>query len=228
METVKQKGVKSDTIGVRLKSERQKMLCNQTDFAALGGASKPTQIRYEKGERFPDGNYLALIAEAGADVQYILTGNRSTPINPPSAPDLSADLIYLPEYEIHASAGLGQTPATERIVRDIGFKAQFLRDLGATPNQCSVIRADGDSMHPTIPDGSLLVIDHSQASLHDGCIYVLGVADDLLVKRVRRMLDGSIDLISDNQKYYPVQSLAADRLSDLRIVGRVVYFCRVP
>ncbi len=201
---------------------------SQPAFAEIGGAKKHSQINYEKGKTSPDSEYLSAISEIGADVLYILTGRKQSQNTLSEVDNIEPSLIYLPEYDIHASAGHGRSPASEHIVRDIGFKEQFLRDLGATPTQCSVIRANGDSMHPTIPDGSLLVIDHSQAGLHDGCIYVLGVADDLLVKRVRRSVDGSVDLISDNQKHYPVQSLGPDRLDDLRVVGRVVYFCRTP
>ncbi len=82
-------------------------------------------------------------------------------------------------------------------------------------------------MVPTIPDGSLLVVDHSQTQISNGFIMVINLGDDLLVKRVRRRLDGLIDLISDNQAYAP-ETIGPDTLQQLRIVGRVVYFCRVP
>lgn len=63
-------------IGERLKDERERLGLNQTDFAALGGAGRKTQFNYETGERVPDGAYLSAIAAAGADVLYILTGQR--------------------------------------------------------------------------------------------------------------------------------------------------------
>lgn len=66
-----------DTIGERLKSERKRLGLSQEAFAVLGGASKPSQVRYENGERSPDGVYLSSIASQGADVLYILTGVRS-------------------------------------------------------------------------------------------------------------------------------------------------------
>lgn len=82
-------------------------------------------------------------------------------------------------------------------------------------------------MSPTIPDASLLVVDHSQSEVANGCIMVINVGDDLLVKRVRRRIDGLIDLISDNAAY-PTETLGPDTLQQLRVVGRVVYFCRTP
>lgn len=82
-------------------------------------------------------------------------------------------------------------------------------------------------MMPTIPDGSALIVDRSQIEVKNGSIMVIGVGDDLLVKRIRRRLDGLIDLISDNQAYAP-ETLGPDTLQQLRVIGRVVYFCRTP
>ncbi|HGN3112375.1 TPA: helix-turn-helix domain-containing protein [Pseudomonas aeruginosa] len=63
-----------DVIGTRLKSERTRLGFNQTDFGAIGGVQKLAQHKYEKGERYPGADYLAAVAKAGADVQYIITG----------------------------------------------------------------------------------------------------------------------------------------------------------
>jgi transcriptional regulator with XRE-family HTH domain len=64
-------------IGERIKEEREKLGFDQEGFAALGGASRHSQIDWEKGKSFPNAKVLAAYAAAGADVQYILTGVRS-------------------------------------------------------------------------------------------------------------------------------------------------------
>ena len=66
------------TIGEALKSERLRLGMNQDDFAAAGGVKKRTQISYEYDERCPDGLYFRALAAIGVDVQYILTGQRSS------------------------------------------------------------------------------------------------------------------------------------------------------
>lgn len=68
----------SVSIGGRLREVREGLGMNQTDFAALAGATRQTQSNYEKGERVPDALYLAAIAAAGGDVRYILTGIRES------------------------------------------------------------------------------------------------------------------------------------------------------
>lgn len=65
------------TIGERLRQERVRLDINQMEFGSCGGVLKQTQLKYEKGDRFPDAVYLEAISKAGADVQYILTGHRS-------------------------------------------------------------------------------------------------------------------------------------------------------
>lgn len=64
--------------GERLKGERTRLAMSQTQFAAVAGVGKTTQINYESGNRAPDVAYLAAVARIGVDVQYIVTGVRSS------------------------------------------------------------------------------------------------------------------------------------------------------
>lgn len=77
------------TIGDRLKVERLRLGMNQPDFAAVAGTTKKSQITYEKGV-MPDAAYLAAIAAVGADVLYIVTGQRSFTPPPALKPDEAA------------------------------------------------------------------------------------------------------------------------------------------
>lgn len=67
------------SICIRLREEREKLGQSQEQFGLIGGVKKLAQMNYEKGDRSPDANYLAAIAAAGADVRYILTGQRDGP-----------------------------------------------------------------------------------------------------------------------------------------------------
>ena len=61
----------------RLLEERERLNLNKGQMAAAGGIANSTYTNYEDGKRSPDGDFLAGIAAAGADVQYILTGIRA-------------------------------------------------------------------------------------------------------------------------------------------------------
>ena len=69
-------------IGERLFAERERLGLSQEAMGAAGGVRKQAQLLYEKDERHPDTRYLTAIAAAGADVLYILTGQRSQPVHP--------------------------------------------------------------------------------------------------------------------------------------------------
>lgn len=65
------------SIGERLLEERDRLGLSQPALAEMCGITMRSQRNYEKGERQPDASYLAAIAAAGADVLYILTGQRT-------------------------------------------------------------------------------------------------------------------------------------------------------
>lgn len=65
------------SIFARLREERERLGLTQEAFGSAGGVLKGAVINYEKGARFPDVAFLAGVANAGADVQYIVTGRRA-------------------------------------------------------------------------------------------------------------------------------------------------------
>lgn len=71
---VKGASVTMGTLAERLREERTRLALKQEEMAAAAGLNRTAQIRYEKGERAPDADYLAAIAALGVDVRYLLTG----------------------------------------------------------------------------------------------------------------------------------------------------------
>lgn len=189
---------------------------------------------YERGDTVPDHAFLTLYREKfGINLNWLITGEGDMFFAVTPSPQSVAvwlnevDFSMLPFYDVQASAGPGRVPAHELLNGVVAFDRKLLLELGAKPDRCEVIWAQGDSMQPTIPDGSLLVLDPTQTAFRNGHIMVINVGDDLLVKRIRRRLDGLIDLISDNP-VYPPETIGRDTIEQLRVVGRVVYFCRTP
>lgn len=64
------------TIADRLKEERKRLGFNQEGFAELAGITKRPYIEWEGGRTSPTAAQLAALAIEGADVQYIVTGER--------------------------------------------------------------------------------------------------------------------------------------------------------
>ncbi|RKR66319.1 helix-turn-helix protein [Acidovorax sp. 94] len=88
-------------IGKRLREERERLGLSQPAFAAVAGTSKQTLFSWETGKTAPDGFQLSALATAGADVLYILTGQRAGGVKP--APTLTADEETMLNYFRDAS-----------------------------------------------------------------------------------------------------------------------------
>ena len=70
----------------RLFEVREALGLSQQALAERFGIILRSQRNYESGERLPDAAYLAAIAAAGADVLYILTGQRAGGASAPPPP----------------------------------------------------------------------------------------------------------------------------------------------
>lgn len=79
-------------IGDRLRDERERLGKNQDEFGLIGGVKRNAQANYERGDRSPDAEYFAAIAEGGVDVLYILVGQRK-PTATESLSQIESDLI---------------------------------------------------------------------------------------------------------------------------------------
>ncbi len=72
------------SVGERLKAERERLGYNQSDFSQFGHKTKLTQSKYENNETSPTADYLIKIQVVGADMMFILTGQRSNPMTLPA------------------------------------------------------------------------------------------------------------------------------------------------
>ncbi|MCU8824778.1 helix-turn-helix domain-containing protein [Klebsiella quasipneumoniae] len=99
--------------GDRIKSERERLGFNQTDFAALAGASKHSQINWEKGVTFPNSLVLKAWCDAGLDLLYVVTGQRSL-VSQKEVEKIS------PEKKELLDAFDGMTPEQRRAILEVG------------------------------------------------------------------------------------------------------------
>jgi transcriptional regulator with XRE-family HTH domain len=69
------------SLGERLREERNRIGLSQVKLADLCGLSREMIGKYETGRNVPGGEVLFLLAKAGADIGYILTGQRTAKEN---------------------------------------------------------------------------------------------------------------------------------------------------
>ena len=78
-------------------------------------------------------------------------------------------------------------------------------------------------MEPTIRSGDLLLVDRKKSQVKGDGIYLINLADGLMVKRVEWLLGGSVVIRGDNTLVSREQTLSSTDLENLHILGRVVW-----
>ena len=114
-----------------------------------------------------------------------------------------------------AGGGGAEAPSNEALVSFVRLAPRWLRQHALNPERCDLISVSGDSMHPTLPDGCVILVDRDSTELREGGVFVLRTPDGLVVKRLRLECPGWV-LVSDNPGWEPVP-LDADAL----VVGEV-------
>ncbi len=196
-------------------------------FAKSLGVSEKTLGNYERGDNEPDASVLLAYKQIyGVDVSWLLTGDG--PMFSESAVAMEgADLVEVPLYDVQAAAGLGLTADEGTSPDKVAFSRAFLRSIGAVPEKCIMLSAKGDSMLPSIPDGSYMIVDRSKQQILDDLVYVFRVGPVLKVKRAYWRMDSDLELRSDNEAAgYPPEIVAQDRADELSVVGQVLTLLR--
>lgn len=214
-------------INERLVKIRKDFGYTQVRMAKELDISVATLNRYEKGHREPSVYILNKIAElTGCQTSWLISGAtdslESHEIHSPKGIGRTKKegFIYVPLYDVEASAGHGTLVHSEQVIDFLAFKEQFItRELGLNPKHILLIKAIGDSMNPTIRAGALLLVNSSVTKVRNDGIYVIRQNSDLLVKRIQNMMDGQLKVRSDNPEYEPLM-VASEALD---ILGEVVW-----
>ena len=120
--------------------------------------------------------------------------------------------------DVRASAGGGSFTFDENY-EVLSIDKTIMNNIIPSMNrEIDAINVDGDSMEPTLQDGSIVFIDRKQTNINKDGIYIAATTAGLFIKRIRQRADGMIELISDNKAYSSETMLP----EEIQIVGRVV------
>lgn len=175
----------------------------------------------------PASRLADLSRASGTSVDWIIfgieaaTSSETIPKMENESPE-PPDTIQIPVLNVVGSAGPGAHNGFVEVLSHIPFSRTLLRRYGVRIDKCHFIRAVGDSMLPTIADGTVVLVDGGVRRVRDDGIYVLVLDDDVRLKRVQRQFGGTITLKSDNPAYAP-ETLSAADAEQLRVVGKVFW-----
>ncbi|MDB1122825.1 LexA family transcriptional regulator [Vibrio algarum] len=136
---------------------------------------------------------------------------------------LKNGMISLTYFDVEASAGHGSLVEIEAS-SDMNFSEKYLREeLHVNPSDVFLMRAKGDSMYPTLKDGSLLMVKRVEDFCGDG-VYVFRVNGQVMVKRLQ-FQPTKITFKSDNAQFYEPWELTHIEIEtiDFEILGQAVW-----
>jgi transcriptional regulator with XRE-family HTH domain len=207
----------SSGIGARIAQVRHHL--TQTKFAASLGIHKNTLIRYEKAKRLPDSALLTCICEQYAvDPTWLLTGQ--TGLLPSSLETSPALKDYItPPFCSSSEDSVG-------VHMPLAIKKSWIHSqLQAKPEDLRLFYVEGESMKPTLYPDDVIFLNLNETMVKDG-IYALQIEEVLIIKRLQRLSENLIKVISDNPMYESWTANLKDPTQNLTVFGRVVCACR--
>jgi len=134
------------------------------------------------------------------------------------------DAVLLPQVEVGFSMGGGSILEDWPVVQQVPFSRSWLRNLTrSSPADLLVASGEGDSMIPTLLDQDLVIIDQGDRFLRQpDRIWALTYGGYGMIKRVRPLPDGTIQINSDNPAVTSINAVE----SEVNLVGRVVGIVR--
>ena len=224
-----------ERLGKRIAEAREKKKMSQGDLAnaintlnvqtTLKEGLTPAAIhRVEHGYKHDLVADLGVYAEALSVEEDWLIG-KGEDIEFESMLSSSDDtLVSIPQLTAVGSMGdsvpdiLDHDTEVSRIQVGQFWIRENLTQISATKN-LRMITGKGDSMEGTFNNGDILFVDTGIDEVNIDAVYVLRFNGELFIKRLQRNPDGSLLMISDNEKYkpYPI-----DKKSDLEVIGAVV------
>lgn len=225
-------------IGATIRKLREECDTTQEELAEAVGVSSRTIMRIENGQASTIkletlkkiATFFDIHESFFIDMNFDVSRENLTLVAPKSdvsPPNLKPqnDMIRIPLlHHINASAGSGAINELPKEIEHRGFTKEILREsfgvVGDYQN-LFIIHSFGNSMHPTIPQNALLLVQKGIPL--EGQICVARIGEEMFVKRIAKY--PKIELLSDNDKYKPI-SITEDM--DFEIIGRVVgYFGRL-
>lgn len=161
--------------------------------------------------------------------QWLATGkgemrSNVTAIHPDDP--LPDDVIQVPEYRVHFSAGNGHHVCYDLAdeVEPATYRLSWFQKNRINPSQVRRFKVAGDSMEPFLFAGDSVLVnlaENDAARIVDGSVYAFRYGNELRVKRLFRRLDGTLTPRSENPRYKDEDVPPELAEEHITIIGRV-------
>ena len=190
---------------------------------------------------------LSIHEKSGCDLKWLMTGEGQPfpkmagndsggfPVSLPQSgqvldtlgnPVDIEEFVFIPRYNVTASAGNGLTVEDEKPIFSMAFRKYWIDNhLNANPKDLAVISVKGDSMEGVLNERDNILINCAKNKPGNG-LYVVRIGNDLIVKRIQSMPGGKLLITSANEAYAPFEIDTNKDYDDIAIVGKVEWFGR--
>jgi hypothetical protein len=173
--------------------------------------SRSTLSAWKSRGTIPFAECLAIAEKYNVSLDWLILG-RGVPAVVPEGegPVKAVHFCVVPTFDAHGE--LAELPASEWWSLPIAWLEHQCLSCGET----IIVRAVGDAMGESITDGQLVLIDRRRQDI-DG-VYLVRIAGAARFKRFQRMIDGSLQVSSDNPAYAPERIAPGDE-GKIEIIG---------
>ncbi|MCD8025328.1 MAG: hypothetical protein LUE64_07320 [Candidatus Gastranaerophilales bacterium] len=104
----------------------------------------------------------------------------------------------------------------------------LMKRIGASLDSSLIFSAEDESMRPTIISGQdLVMVDTSKKEIYDGKMYFFKMNKTLFVKRLQKLPNNKLKVISDNPEYESYFVDLDDKNIGFEVIGRVMWISRL-
>jgi phage repressor protein C with HTH and peptisase S24 domain len=213
---------------------------SENELSERTGVPQPTINRILRGEsKDPrDRTVLPLAAFFGVPLEVMKRGDALDPkaaipvtVRAYDVEPVEADEGFDPDteamvdsVEIEISAGNGTVvPEFVPTRTRQRYTLKWFKDMGAKPEDVRIAGIHGDSMEPTLYSTDRIAFDLGKTRIISGRVYVLSLGFEARVKRLFRVADGRIRVVSDNpdKSRYP-DEFVEDETAGFLVIGEVI------
>ena len=202
-----------DRIAIILERERETKVFDKDIAKALdmsstqySNAKKRNSIPYQKIAEFCASNRI--------NINWVLYEQSTDMLKTDSEYGIKVKLFG----DVNASAGGGAFNDDENYTY-FSIDPAYAKLLNITDNdKIDAITVTGESMEPTLKDGSIILIDRNKTDITNGSIFVINAGGTVYIKRLMMNPNGNIDMISDNSMM-PIQEA---HIEESVVIGRVI------
>lgn len=215
--------------GQRCRQARERMGMEIGDAATRMGLHRNTVGNIERGDSLPDVFDLELMARLYLTTSIeLLSGDDPAPrwlggVTRSTRTVQLAGYIFVPEFDVHVSAGSGFFNDIESVVTMRPFDEAYIQqELGIRHDELALIKVVGQSMEPDLRSRDTVLVDLQDRDVFTDGIHILRLDGALLIKKIQRLPGKILRVSSSNTSYESFDIRGSDESErDFEVLGRV-------